>query len=161
MTKITAPNKEFNGLVGDVQFEDGKATTDNEAVIDYCRGAGYTVGGKTATPPKEAPVSDARDFAEPQVVGTSLRDAAVDPHPEDFLAPTNAGKADPHGPEVVSPGIHGEQGNRPIKPGDVHVDDTTKQDAAETKHAVAATDGTPIVAEDPKVEAKKATPPKK
>ena len=89
---------------------------------------------------------DARDFAEQQVVGTKLRDAAVDPKPEDFLAPTNAGKADPHGPDVVSPGIHANQGVRPVKPGPVHVDDTGKQDAAETAHTVASTDGTPIEA---------------
>jgi len=47
---------------------------------------------------------------------------------------------------VVSPGIHALQGVRPIKPGPVHVDDTDKQDAAETSHAVASTDGTPIEA---------------
>jgi hypothetical protein len=31
-----------------------------------------------------------------------IRDAAVDPRPEDFLPPTNAGQANPHGPEVVA-----------------------------------------------------------
>jgi hypothetical protein len=39
-------------------------------------------------------------------VGTPARDAAVDPHPEDYLVPVNAGKADPHGPLVVAPEIH-------------------------------------------------------
>ena len=42
-------------------------------------------------------------------IGTPLRDAAVDPRPSDFLAPTNAGKpgpaGNPHGPNVVSPEI--------------------------------------------------------
>ncbi|MCK0516973.1 hypothetical protein [Williamsia sp. DF01-3] len=33
-------------------------------------------------------------------IGARIRDAAVDPQPEDFLAPVNAGKADPHGPDV-------------------------------------------------------------
>jgi hypothetical protein len=35
-------------------------------------------------------------------LGTPLRDAAVDPKPEDFLPPTYAGQANPHGPHVVS-----------------------------------------------------------
>jgi hypothetical protein len=35
-------------------------------------------------------------------VGTPLRDASVDPHEDDYLPPTNAGAADPHGPDVVS-----------------------------------------------------------
>lgn len=34
--------------------------------------------------------------------GTRIRDAAVDPLPTDFLPPTNAGEADPHGPEVIA-----------------------------------------------------------
>jgi hypothetical protein len=59
----------------------------------------------------------------------------VDPRPEDYLAPTNAGKANPHGPDVVSPEIHASEGVRPVKGGEVHVDDTAKQDEAETAHA--------------------------
>lgn len=39
---------------------------------------------------------------EPIRHGTRLRDAAVDPRPGDYQAPTNAGSADPHGPECVS-----------------------------------------------------------
>jgi hypothetical protein len=35
-------------------------------------------------------------------LGTPIRDAAVDPRPGDYLAPVNAGKANPHGPAVVS-----------------------------------------------------------
>ena len=34
-----------------------------------------------------------------------------------------------------STGIHASEGVRPVKPGDVHVDDTAVQDAAETAHA--------------------------
>jgi hypothetical protein len=71
-----------------------------------------------------------------QVVGTRLRDAAVDPRPEDFLPPTNAGEADPHGPLVVAPGIHASE-TGPIHPGDVHVDDTAKQEEQETALAEA------------------------
>lgn len=33
-------------------------------------------------------------------IGAPIRDAAVDPRPEDFIAPVNAGEADPHGPSV-------------------------------------------------------------
>lgn len=79
---------------------------------------------------------DPRDVTDEQI-GTRLRDAAVDPRPDDFLAPTNAGEpgelGNPHGPSVVSPEIHGSQGVRPIRPGDVSGDATT-QDAAETAH---------------------------
>jgi hypothetical protein len=35
-------------------------------------------------------------------IGTQLRDAAVDPSPSDLLPPTNAGTADPHGPDCVA-----------------------------------------------------------
>ena len=31
-----------------------------------------------------------------------MRDAAVDPRPKDLLPPTNAGHADPHGPDVIA-----------------------------------------------------------
>ena len=65
---------------------------------------------------------DARDVAEPINLGSPLRDAAVDPKPWDYLPPTNAGEADPHGPLVVAPGIHGV-GPKPIRGGEVFVDD--------------------------------------
>jgi hypothetical protein len=60
------------------------------------------------------PAPDARDlgpvemnpFPEPAdpavIVGTPLRDAAVDPRPGDFVSPINAGQHDPHGAEVVA-----------------------------------------------------------
>ncbi|MDQ1053177.1 hypothetical protein QE394_001105 [Arthrobacter sp. SORGH_AS 212] len=133
MAKITAPNEEFNCEIGGVQFEDGKAETDNQAVISYCRNAGYTVDGdtKAAAPEPESP--DPRNLPEPEA--STLRDAAVDPKPEDFLAPTNAGEANPHGPEVISPEIHASEGVRPVKGGDVHVENTNTQDAEEKAHA--------------------------
>ena len=120
MARIQAPNREYNGQIGGVVFKDGVAETDNHAVIAYCRNAGYEVDGKTDNPadtgmPEPA---DPRDVDEVQG-GTRLRDAAVDPRPEDFLPPTNAGKANPHGPEVVSPGIHAVAGPGPIVPGPV------------------------------------------
>jgi hypothetical protein len=64
-------------------------------------------------------------------IGTPLRDGAVDPRPADFLGPTNAGAADPHGPLVVSPSIHAV-GPAPIRPGPVAVDDPARQSAEET-----------------------------
>jgi len=68
--------------------------------------------------------------------GSALRDAAVEPESDDFLAPINAGDADPHGPEVVAPEIHHE-GPKGLKPGDVHVDDPAAQEADESALAEA------------------------
>ena len=85
---------------------------------------GYEGGATTAS-------MDSRDFGTPTVVGTPLRDAAVDPQPGDFLAPVGAGTADPHGPAVVSPEIHAS-GPAGIRPGDVHVDDTDRQEQEES-----------------------------
>ncbi len=51
---------------------------------------------------------DPRTVVDEQI-GTRLRDAAVDPRPGDFGAPTNAGEpgelGNPHGPTVVSLGL--------------------------------------------------------
>src|SRR5690606_21974648 len=69
------------------------------------------------------------------LIMTAMRDAAVDPESSDFLPPTNAGDEDPHGPLVISPGIHGEQGMHPVTPGAVSSSATT-QEAAETAHMV-------------------------
>lgn len=81
---------------------------------------------------------DPRDLVS-QVIGTPLRDGAVDPLPGDFLGPTNAGAegelGNPHGPSVISPEIHGSQGVRPIRPGAVS-EDPEVQDAEETAHLV-------------------------
>lgn len=133
MAKITAPSEGYNGEIGGVQFTDGVAETDNQAVISYCRGAGYTVDGTTTKKEPEPESPDPRAVPDPEA--STLRDAAVDPEPEDFLAPTNAGEANPHGPEVISPEIHASEGVRPVKGGDVHVDDIEAQDAAEKAHA--------------------------
>ncbi|MFJ2619695.1 hypothetical protein [Glutamicibacter sp. NPDC087344] len=47
---IEAPVKDFNGSVGGVQFANGKAETDNPAVIAYCRAAGYEVSESEKVP---------------------------------------------------------------------------------------------------------------
>lgn len=147
MAKIHAPNTGYGGTRHGVAFTRGVGETDDEQAIAYFRARGYGIDGP-------APQRDAAEPADPRKVGflgsgidpqgTTLRDAAVDPRPGDFLPPSNAGEANPHGPEVVSPEIHGSQGMRPVKPGEVHVDDTDAQEAAETEHAEAAADGTPI-----------------
>lgn len=152
-TTIHSPDPTFTGdssygaLV--LKFEDGVATTDEElppGVLQYLQGAGYTIDGTSIEQPDAdtpAPI-DSRDV-EPEKLGTDLRDAAVDPQPGDFLAPTNAGQADPHGPDVVSPEVHASQGVRPVLGGDVHVDEPEVQDDRETEHADDATSGDPIV----------------
>ena len=82
---------------------------------------------------------DPRSLANPTIVGTPLRDAAVTPAQTDFLPPTNAGAegelGNPHGPSVVAPGIHGNEGVRPIRPGAVSSTPAT-QEAEETAHTV-------------------------
>lgn len=143
--KITAPVEGFTGVgVGGLVFDNGVAETDDEAIINYCRGAGYGVDG--AEPPARArrakapaPAIDARDAAAPETVGTPLRDAAVDPQDEDFMAPVGAGTADPHGPEVVSPQVHAE-GAGDVAPGPVP-DAPDEQEAKEGEHATEAMAG--------------------
>lgn len=157
MTKITSPVEGFTGKTSfgplEVEFEDGKATVEDlpDGIRAYMLRTGYKVGSKQGeaittldgNSISEQPV-DSRGLSVPQVVGTPLRDAAVDPKSEDFLAPTNAGEADPHGPEVVSPEVHASQGVRPVKGGEVHVDDADAQDAAEKAHTEAVANGQPI-----------------
>jgi hypothetical protein len=54
----------------------------------------------------------------------------------DFLAPVNAGEANPHGSEVVSPEIHAS-GPSGIRPGEVFVEDVAKQEKREKEFAQA------------------------
>lgn len=58
MAIIKAPVETFNGALGGVQFANGKAETDNEGVIAYCKAAGYTVeessGGEPLTRPSKS-----------------------------------------------------------------------------------------------------------
>jgi hypothetical protein len=140
MAKIEAPNKGYNGNgPGGAVFVDGVAETDDEAALNYYRTAGYKVSGKVDNPIEPPTQPDPREY-EDEVVGTRLRDAAVDPRPEDFLAPINAGKpgeeGNPHGPNVVSPEIHAS-GPAGIRPGEVFVEDIAKQEAREKAFAEA------------------------
>lgn len=136
MAKIEAPNKGYSGPgPGDAVFKDGVANTDDEAAINYYRDAGYTVDGKSADDPDTPEPPDPRKV-NTELMGTALRDAAVDPEPEDFLPPTNAGKDNPHGSTVVAPQIHAS-GPKGIRPGDTFVEDTGKQAERETAFAEA------------------------
>lgn len=81
--------------------------------------------------------SDPRDVTT-TVHGTPLRDAAVDPEPSDFLPPINAGlpgeAGNPHGPNVIAPGIHASNQFRPVRPGPVDPDPAV-QSEEESAHA--------------------------
>ncbi len=158
--KITAPVKGFSDTtsIGPVTlvFNDGVAEYDTDkrgdlpdGVRAYLKEQGYGIGSRKPVTLERAPQPlDPRSDAADQQIGTRTRDGAVDPRPGDFLGPTNAGDANPHGSQVVNPEIHASQGVRPIKAGAVHVDDPEKQDTAEKAHTTASTDGTPVTLTD-------------
>ncbi|MFJ6074653.1 hypothetical protein ACIQFU_28135 [Streptomyces sp. NPDC093065] len=99
------------GFTGDgpagLRFRNGKATTDDPALIAYARRRGYGVDTSAPPPPEPVEPVDPREV-EVEQVGTALRDAAVDPRPSDTGAPSGAGEVNPHGPESVAPGIAAE-----------------------------------------------------
>ena len=148
--KIKSPDKTYTGTsrYGDtvLAFQDGVADHKGKlppGVRLYLQGAGYGIDSEAEDVATEQAPADPRDLTHEQL-GTPLRDAAVDPKPTDFLAPTNAGlegeAGNPHGPNVVSPEIHASQGVRPVKAGEVHVADAAKQEAAEVAHTEASRD---------------------
>ena len=150
MATIHSPLSTYTGrtFIGPLilDFTDGKATHDGdlgEGLTQYLAAQGYGVDKAAAEAEEPPEPPDPREVGLTQV-GTPLRDAAVDPRPEDFLAPTNAGEANPHGSSVVSPEIHGSQGVRPILGGPVDVEDPDAQEAAELHHAEDATSGEPV-----------------
>lgn len=133
MARITSPNPGYNGTgPGDLVFRDGVTETDDPALLAYFERKGYGIDGSDPTRPEDPEPADPRDHT-PEHVGARARDAAVDPRPEDFLPPTNAGRANPHGPDAVSPGIHAVHGPGPIVPGPVG--DPEQQQNRETKAA--------------------------
>lgn len=140
MATIESPVEGYDGTVVGVEFKDGKAETSDPAALAYFRRHGYTVGGRRDVAEPDPPI-DARE-ATGQRVGTPLRDAAVDPRPGDYLPPTNAGQADPHGPKVIAPQVHGREVPKPIVPGPVP-DDPDAQEAKETV-ATTTTSGTDL-----------------
>ncbi len=138
MTKIKSPIEGYNGTSTfgstTLVFSDGVADAKDvpEGVLGYLREKGFGVDGKTVEPADAPAVVDSRDVVDTQV-GSKARDAAVDPKPEDFLPPVNAGEADPHGPKVVAPQIHAAK-EQPVRPGKV-ADDNAVQEKAESEHA--------------------------
>lgn len=141
--KIYSPAEGYTGKdqYGEtvLDFQDGVADHDGDlpdGIRMYLSGAGYGLGSKkTADPPEVPEPADPRDL-EDEVVGTRLRDAAVDPRSSDFLAPVNAGEENPHGSKVVSPEIHAS-GPAGIVPGNVFVEDPDKQEKREKDFAQA------------------------
>src|SRR4051794_21100953 len=111
--KITSPVKGYTDTtqIGPVTltFQDGVAEYEGtlpSGVRAYLKEQGYGLGSTRAkeSEPQPGPL-DPRTVAADQQVGTKIRDGAVDPRPGDFLGPTNAGDANPHGTQVVSPEI--------------------------------------------------------
>lgn len=165
--RVLAPNREFAGQVAGIQFDHGKASFDregNEGAYQYFVSAGYEVDGdvrndppaaynRAVEPAAAAPGTPGNEDGITR--GPTAKDAAVvknaaGPMSDAFLPPTNAGEADPHGPAVVSPGLHAVP-PAPIRPGEVYVDDAARQEAAETEFAKRVlVDGEPatIVASD-------------
>lgn len=146
----------YSGRLAGVTFEDGRPAEGQDPPSDieafaqslggYAKRHGLTIdddGRLVIREEGDPPPPDPRDIGTDgdgrTRIGTDLRDAAVDPRPEDFLPPTNAGEpgqlGNPHGPTVIAPEIHGSQGVRPVKGGPVHSGDL--QQEQETAHAVA------------------------
>lgn len=136
MAKVEAPNKEYNGPgPGGAVFENGVAEVDDDVALNYYRSAGYTVSGKVESAVESPEAADPREVTH-ETIGTRLRDAAVDPEDSDFLAPINAGTDNPHGSSVVAPEIHAS-GPSGVRPGEVFVEDTAKQEQREKAFAEA------------------------
>ena len=139
--KVYAPNREYAGVAAGIQFAKGVAEVDeasNQGAMAYFRRAGYGIGSPLTAVPAKPPEYQPERPAEVALVPPSL-DAAVQPNAggpvsDAFLPPTNAGHADPHGPLVVSPGLHAVP-PAPIRPGEVYVDDVARQEREETELA--------------------------
>lgn len=105
--KVHAPAAGFTGSVAGVNFAGGVADVEEgTAAMAYFRRHGYGIG-EPANPPVRIQTVDSRTVGVVQQ-GAVARDAAVDPHPTDYLPPVNAGKADPHSQAVVAPQLHGQ-----------------------------------------------------
>lgn len=144
----------YAGEIAGIRFEDGRPVEGSKpedprtvlgAILGYARRQDLVIVDDRLMVREEGDP----DPPDPRFIGTdgdgiekltTLRDAAVDPRPDDFLPPTNAGEANPHGKQVVSPEIHGSQGVRPVKPGEVHVDNPAAQEVGETTHAAESVD---------------------
>lgn len=151
--RVEAPAKDFTGVAAGIPFADGVAEFDpkeHPGALGYFQSAGYEVGGKTLAkdPPgmyarRPEPATAApgtKDNPTGVTASSSSRDAAVvknaaGPSSDAFMPPTNAGEADPHGPQVVSPGLHAVP-PAPVVPGVV----SPKADAQEKRETEVAKD---------------------
>ncbi|MFJ8603395.1 hypothetical protein ACIREM_32755 [Streptomyces shenzhenensis] len=136
MARITTPVPGYSGPgPAGVMFQDGEGHSDDPAVLDYCRSAGY---GIDADPPEReaATVPDPREVTGPVQIGDPARDAAVAPRAGDFRPPVGAGDANPHGPEVYAPGLPGG-GHQPTAPADAG-EQKTNEDGPDPKHPAQA-----------------------
>lgn len=158
MTAVTYETVGYTGTVAGIRFEDGEPVGADDgphfaaneirghAAVRYLRRRGFRLEDGRVV--RDVVVAQPEP-ADPRRVGflgsgiapqgTRLRDAAVDPKPQDFLPPSNAGQANPHGPDVVSPGLHGVEGVRPVAAG--LVPPPAPQEAKETAAAEQATSG--------------------
>lgn len=135
MSRVEAPNEAFAGDVAGVTFTDGVGETDDPVALGYFRRKGYTVDGERTVDPY---IAGAQEETDPRGVGffghvggTWSKDAAVDTDPagpvsDAFMPPTNVGE-NPHGPLVVSPGLHAVP-PAPILPGPVASDPGLQQE---------------------------------
>jgi hypothetical protein len=95
--KITAPERSYTGSISGVQFRDGVAQIDDihptsAAVLNYCRGAGYTVEEVDETTGETGEESTPKQDKEPE--------ASFDPAKHDaklvlaYLADADAAEAE-------------------------------------------------------------------
>lgn len=141
--RVEAPVETFTGVIAGVAFADGVAEFDpkeNPGAHGYFQTAGYRINGKQVNDPpglyapRPTPTAAAPgtpDNPDGIIRGPSSNDAAVvkdagGPMSDAFMPPTNAGEADPHGPLVVSPGIHAVP-PAPIVPGPVSPEAPTQE----------------------------------
>jgi hypothetical protein len=65
---VTAPNAEYDGMVGKVVFREGKAVIDEErnpGELAYCRNAGYLVEGDKPAPDDSGQAETPQDGDKP------------------------------------------------------------------------------------------------
>ena len=119
---VRAPEPNYSGMAGAIEFKDGVAILERADTAEWFRRAGYDVtkGGEplpdgpppSVAPPRYGEAPWSHDAAVEGKAAEGLRSDA-------FLPPVGAGEGkDPHGEQVVSPGIHAEDVT-PVAPGSV------------------------------------------
>lgn len=139
-TTVYAPNRDLTGVVAGVPFARGQGEVDEAShpgAMLYFRRAGYGIGTDAVrADPKPTPYQAPApaEVRRPQSLDAAVQPDAGGPVSDAFLPPTNSGAANPHGPSVVSPGLHAVP-PAPIRPGAVHVEDPQRQEREETELA--------------------------